>query len=347
MPRLPAIDSARNANESPHVVILGAGASLAAVPDGDRNGTRLPFMNSLVELVGLGPLLDTKSITYKGQNFEDLYDSISKSSVEPAFLRALERKIYEYFTRLKLPDWPTLYDYLLLTLRKKDLVATFNWDPFLAEAYRRNAHLQELPQIVFLHGNVTVGVCEVDRVKGYVGDKCAKCGREFSPTVLLYPVRDKSYTASPFISNEWEVLKLYLKSAYYLTIFGYSAPKTDAAARKLMEEVWNANETKELAEIDIVDIKSKNEIRDAWKAFFTRNHYGISKSIKETYLFKQPRRTCDAFAAATLMNRPWRNNPIPEFDSLTDLQRWIKPLISEEVNNKRFSGLPCSDLREA
>jgi len=46
----------------------------------------------------------------------------------------------------------------LLSLRKKDAVCTFNWDPFLYDAWIRNRHL-DLPEIFFLHGNVRCGHC--------------------------------------------------------------------------------------------------------------------------------------------------------------------------------------------
>ena len=39
---LPNLDVKNDRNESPHVVILGAGASLAALPNGDKNGHQLP-----------------------------------------------------------------------------------------------------------------------------------------------------------------------------------------------------------------------------------------------------------------------------------------------------------------
>jgi hypothetical protein len=42
----------------PHVVILGAGASLAAFPNGDKHGRKLPLMWNIVDVVGLSPLLD-------------------------------------------------------------------------------------------------------------------------------------------------------------------------------------------------------------------------------------------------------------------------------------------------
>ena len=35
----------------PHVVILGAGASLAAFPNGDANGIRLPLMLDFIEKI--------------------------------------------------------------------------------------------------------------------------------------------------------------------------------------------------------------------------------------------------------------------------------------------------------
>ncbi len=37
----------------PHVVILGAGASLAAFPNGDANGISLPLMYNFIKKLGL------------------------------------------------------------------------------------------------------------------------------------------------------------------------------------------------------------------------------------------------------------------------------------------------------
>ena len=54
----------------PHVVILGAGASLAAFPNGDKNGRQLPLMNNLVEVVGLRSLLDSWDIDHGETDFE-------------------------------------------------------------------------------------------------------------------------------------------------------------------------------------------------------------------------------------------------------------------------------------
>jgi hypothetical protein len=45
--------------------------------------------------------------------------------------------VREYFAQLELPVEPTIYDALLLSLRDKDAVFTFNWDPFLFQAHLR------------------------------------------------------------------------------------------------------------------------------------------------------------------------------------------------------------------
>lgn len=56
-----------------HVVILGAGASLATLPDGDLNGKRLPIMNNLINIVGLEDLVSQFG---KTSNFEDVYSEL-------------------------------------------------------------------------------------------------------------------------------------------------------------------------------------------------------------------------------------------------------------------------------
>ena len=48
-----------------------------------------------------------------------------------------------------IPDDVTLYDYLVLSLTDKDAIISFNWDPFLVQAYRRNIDVGNLPQLIF------------------------------------------------------------------------------------------------------------------------------------------------------------------------------------------------------
>jgi hypothetical protein len=315
----------------PHIVILGAGASIAAYNDWGAIGDRPPSMQNIVDILELREAVSQAGYDPDKIGFEDLYDELASSGKHPGLRELIENRVYSYFSSLSLPDSPTIYDYLILGLREKDIIATFNWDPFLLQAYMRNEMVTKTrrPEIAFLHGNVLVGICEDDRTSGINGQLCPKCGKTFTPSKLLYPVRKKDYSRDPFIKNEWDGLRA-LSYGYFLTIFGYSAPKSDVEARKLMLDDWKNNPALEFAEVDIVDIKPRQQLEETWKEFFVRSHYGIQDDIRKSYLFRHPRRSCDAFAAAALMCNPWYDNPFPRFDSLGKLQEWVKPLIEEE-----------------
>jgi len=59
----------------PHVLLLGAGASVAALPKGDKNGRILPVMNNFVEVLELHQVLKKHGISYNGENFELLIEN--------------------------------------------------------------------------------------------------------------------------------------------------------------------------------------------------------------------------------------------------------------------------------
>lgn len=257
MPRLPALDSSTNANRSPHVVILGAGASVAALPHGDRRGRQLPVMRTLVDTLDLRHDLERAGVDLASGNFEQIYAGLVATPTATGILLEMEGRVRDYFGALHLPDYATVYDTLLLTLRDKDVVATFNWDPLLLQAYRRVADLGRAPKILFLHGNVGVGYCASDRVAGVIGGTCGTCGGPLTASPLLFPVAQKDYRADPFLASQWDALDEYLEHAFMLTIFGYSAPASDAAARELLQRAWTRNATRDLAEIEIVDVRAE------------------------------------------------------------------------------------------
>lgn len=344
MKSLPPLDIKNNTNDAPHVVILGAGASVAAFPNGDLNGRRLPLMRNLVEVVGLEPLLSAYGISSGFEDFESLYDRLVSSNADPKLLQALESKVRAYFEEMVLPDEVTIYDQLLLSLREKDLVASFNWDPFLPLAVKRNRRLRRLPKVAFLHGNVAVGSCLHDRRSGFLDQQCSICGKPFAPSKLLFPVKQKNYSDDPFVHAEWERLRWFLSHAYFVTIFGYSAPVTDVEAKTLMLQKWKENPWRDLAEIDIVDIRERGDLESTWNDFFVRQHYSIRNSVSKTCSFRNVRRSCEAFAMATLQNAPWSENPFPETKDLTELHRWLEPLLREEEQGK-FSGSTCPPLK--
>ena len=144
---LPRLD--KNINHSPHVVILGAGASIANYKHSGEIGKKLPSMNDLIEIVELKKLIEDYDIKQTNNNFEAFYDYISSNQKYLNLQKIIEERVYSYFKNMVLPDKPTIYDYLVLSLREKDLIATFNWDPLLLQAYERNLKTKNLPKLAF------------------------------------------------------------------------------------------------------------------------------------------------------------------------------------------------------
>jgi hypothetical protein len=222
-----------------HIVILGAGASVQAFPNGDANGKRLPTMDNFIETLGLEPLLERGGVKNTHRNFEDIYSELYVNDPESPFLKEIEEIIYTYFDSLQLPELPTMYDHLLMSLRPKDYVATFNWDPFLFDAWARNKDKVPAPEIIHLHGNVRLAYCPDHPAYGGHGMYCPKCNRKLIPSRLLYPIAMKDYVNDSFIKTEWEVLKKSLHQAKALTIFGYGAPTSDKEAIDIMNSAWD------------------------------------------------------------------------------------------------------------
>lgn len=326
----------------PHVVILGAGASLAAFPNGDRYGKKLPLMNDIVKVVGLETVLNSINSSFDSSNFEEVFSNLYSKGSEQEYVNQLERAIYDYFKFINIPDELTLYDKLILSLRETDLIATFNWDPLLCLAYQRNRHLKKLPLLAFPHGNVFVGTCKEHKKMGFINSACSVCGKFFSKVELLYPIKEKDYTIDPFIKGEWTLLTEYLNRAVFVTIFGYSAPKTDVSARQLMLNCWNENNINSFAQIEIIDIKPKEKIEESWSEFFLRNHYFTSKSFEESYLYHYPRRSAEAFVSAFLQNDPWGSIEHYRGNSLPEYQNWILGLIESEDLHEKDNSLPLS-----
>ena len=312
-----------------HIVILGAGASVAAFPNGDANGKKLPTMDNFIEMLDLAPVLEREGVKDTSRNFEDIYSELYELNPSSPFLKEVEKIVYTYFESLKLPESPTMYDHLLMSLRPKDIVATFNWDPFLFDAWNRNKDKIPVPEIVHLHGNVRVAHCPEHPTYGKHGMYCPKCDRKLIPTQLLYPITVKNYSNDSFIKTEWEVLKHGLRNAMTLTIFGYSAPHTDKEAVDLMKTAWD-KENKFIERIEIIDIKEKDILWKQWDAFIIRTYCNHEKDFCESRISRYPRRTCEALLAQTFYGQWVENNHLPSEADFDELVTWITPLIEAE-----------------
>lgn len=256
----------------PHVVILGAGASVATLPNGDKYGRKISVMDGFIDNLGLRGIL--AGINFKSENLEDVYSELSEHPEYAEQRIQLENAIREYFAHLRLPDKPTIYDLLLLSLKEKDVVASFNWDPLLMQAFLRCQDITaKLPKILFLHGNVASRLCMRDK-KIYPAhyEVCPNCKDKLVPSKLLYPIKHKNYSNDPFIRDQWRILLERLKAAYIVTIFGYSAPQTDVEAIQLLKDTWGDKQKHLLEQIEIIDIKSHDSLVTTWQDFIYVGH---------------------------------------------------------------------------
>ena len=64
----------------PHVVILGAGASCAAIPNGDKNGKKISAMNGFIEKMGLSNVISKLNVHTSSDNLEDIYTELDERS---------------------------------------------------------------------------------------------------------------------------------------------------------------------------------------------------------------------------------------------------------------------------
>ncbi|MEZ5196810.1 MAG: hypothetical protein R2764_10520 [Bacteroidales bacterium] len=321
-----------------HVAILGAGASKASCIDNpEKTNLSIPLMDDLPKIIDLKDEFSDLSDDLINQNFENIFSNLFEKEPNSKRLNDIEYKIYNYFNSLRLPDSPTIYDYLVLSLRKKDLIATFNWDPFLWQAYERQSRFtKNLPLLSFLHGNVAIGYCDETKTFGPNGYLNAKTGKPFIPTKLLYPIKNKDYNSNPFINAQWNTLSKFLEKPARVTIFGYSAPVTDVEAISIMKKAWgNPEKDQQLAQFEIIDIQSERKLTNSWKNFIFSHHYETTNDFFKSSIIRFPRRTGEVFNASYLEAKFYEENYPPKFQTIEEMWEWYRPfIIEEEKQNK-------------
>jgi len=92
VPALPVFDPTTQINQSSHVVLLGAGASRAAFPNGDANGRRLPVLLDLPDCLGLRDALRAAGFA-SDANFEQVYDELATSGRNSSLKAEIESKV--------------------------------------------------------------------------------------------------------------------------------------------------------------------------------------------------------------------------------------------------------------
>lgn len=329
--RLPNIQNKRLVD--PHVVIIGAGASLAACQF-DKNSNQVPLLKNIHHVLGLTEKLKQYGFSNEEmQDFELLYSGIHEVPKYAELQSELESAIYEYFQKLELPEYPTYYDYLLLSLTQKDAIISFNWDPFLIQAFRRNFCVGNIPQLIFPHGNTAIRICYDCHIKEY-GDisKCS-CGKEFSRMPLLFPVEKKSYSDKSIIQGEWYRAQWFLSRAAGITVFGYGAPDTDVEAIALMKNAYTESKIKQIAPFVIINLPSEEqEQKKKWKRFFSSQMVLYCTSFEDSMLWRNPRVSLETLFDAILQQHPReQKGSYIHFEDLLSLQKFAKSISGFEM----------------
>jgi hypothetical protein len=296
---------------------------------GDKNGRKVPVLNSLASVLGIENDLKQYGYTIsQAKDFERFYSDIYGQERLVPLRKTIEQKVFEYFLQLKLPNEVNLYDHLILSLTQKDLIISFNWDPFLLQAYLRNIDVGDLPQIVFPHGNVGMGLCNKCKLKGYYGYVCNSCFQEYQRSPLLFPVDQKNYNDISIIRNEWKLAKNYLQMTWGITIFGYSAPETDIESIELMKESFEQSRTKVYAPVTIINLPSeKQDQLTKWKEFYDDSNVLFCRAFEETDLWRYPRISLEAFFNAVLQQDPKPDTfAFVGITSLAELQKTAKSI---------------------
>ena len=323
----------------PHLVLLGAGASKAALPSGDRNGLTVPLMREIAEELKLADHFPHDLRHLAHEDFEAAYSRLFDRG-DPV-VSQLDMSIHDYVTALQLPTEANLYDYLNLCLRAKDVIFTFNWDPLLVQSQTRllRAGVDLLPRVFALHGNVAIGYCESCEQSGIdmVGRPCRGCGNPYRASKLLFPVEHKNYTNDPFIAREWRAMKHFLGECFMFTIFGYSAPVTDVEAVAMLKGAWGAVDDRAMEQIEIIDRPGCDieELREKWDAFIHTHHFDVFDDFFSSWMANHPRRTGEAYIAQFVEAQFISENRVPRgVGSLDELVAWFAPLIEVERSRR-------------
>lgn len=325
-----------------HTVILGAGATIAAIPNGDRNGRKSSVMNGLIEKLHLSDILSGIKLYTKSNNLEDIYSELSSRLECKDIICQMEKRLYDYFASLELPNNPTVYDFLVLSLTNKDVIATFNWDPLLIQAYVRCHQLTDnLPRIYCLHGNVATGFCSEHREYGTIDSVCPICEKLLSPTKLLYPVANKDYKSDKYIKDCWDATEYFIENSNMITIFGYSAPSSDKESISLLKKAWGNLENRQLEEVSIIDVAEEEEILKKWDQFIYTHHYKYTNDFFHSYLGMFPRRSCETVLTTFQFNlSPNSRKGFKEGMSWYEIRKTLSGVFNEERKTPEKENYP-------
>jgi hypothetical protein len=97
-----------------------------------------------------------------------------------------------------------------------------------------------------------------------------------------------------------------------------------------MKDAWSGKRIRQFEEIEIIDLKSEDELYETWKPFIFSHHWQRRGSLQESLIGQHPRRTCEALIAQTIEAKFVESNPFVVAESLEELWDWLEELLLAE-----------------
>ena len=123
-----------------------------------------------------------------------------------------------------------------------------------------------------------------------------------------------------------------MESACIITIWGYSAPKSDVEAKRIMLNAFSSV-YRPLDQIEVIDIADSTTIYDTWRPFAENNNYHLKiyKSLLDSLISEFPRRSVEGYVKRNIEG--WWNNPLVQLKtcvSFDELSQLFEPLLANE-----------------
>ena len=206
-----------------HLVILGAGSTIATIPNGDKNGEESYTLANLLKDKTFTSFLEKVQGNFSTNDVEDLCKQLYKED-RPLYYE-FESLVRKKYARLELPEEFTILDRLVLSLTPNDAIVSFNWDDLVIQAYQRMSEYvpeEMLPILAFPHGNAQA----VYDKKHYTSKRIVTSTSWFD-SPLNMPVDEIDYKSDVFINSQWHILDFFMRNAQMITFFGYRGPDSD------------------------------------------------------------------------------------------------------------------------
>ena len=85
-----------------------------------------------------------------------------------------------------------------------------------------------------------------------------------------------------------------------------------------------------MEEIEIIDIRDEDNLRETWSPFIHTHHYRVEKGFYSSWIANHPRRTGEAYINQFLKAQFIENNPLPRTANFEELWDWYDKLQTAE-----------------